>query len=499
MQKKTIRAVSMILAALMAAPMLFACGKKPVDSAAATDDPADTTPKVEELEVPDTKYDGAEFHILTAGHVAYMDFGFTAEDETILGQAQYKREQTVNQSYDVVIKVTQAEEKKSTNGAGPGWRNINKAVSSSSVDYHLGIIGGYDVSNLAEANNLYDLNSLKHIDTSKSWWDQNANNDLTINGMLFYTNGSLTAAYSESTFVIYVNKTLATAELGADVDLYQMVKDGKWTIDKLAEYSRTISEDLNGDDKMDGNDKYGLYVWDDSMLGMMGAAGTKSATVQEDGTIALTLYNDNTINMFNKFIDIATDTAYACQYQRAALKPAEGAIAAFQNGKALFWQTSNTNTKNLRDMEADFGVLPYPKLSEDQDRYYSTIAPYNSQFICVPLYLDGQEEYVGHITEALAYHGQKITWPACYEQTLKGSFARDEGTYDMLDIIYNNYGYDIGYYYQVGGFTSVLMNLLRQSDRGFASKYEASAPAAEAELKAINDNYKIVLEWWTQD
>ena len=42
--------------------------------------------------------------------------------------------------------------------------------------------------------------------------------------MLFYTNGSLTAAYSESTFVIYVNKALATAELGADVDLYQMVK-----------------------------------------------------------------------------------------------------------------------------------------------------------------------------------------------------------------------------------------------------------------------------------
>ena len=495
MQKKTIRVVCMMLVLLMVVPMMFACGKTEDTKAPVTDN-VDTTPKEEELEVPDTKYDGAEFHILTAGHVAYMDFGFAAEDETILGQAQYKREQTVNQAYDVVIKITQAEEKKSTGGAGPGWRNINKAVSSSSVDYHLGIIGGYDVSNLAEANNLYDLNSLKHIDTSKSWWDQNANNDLTINGRLFYTNGSLTAAYSESTFVIYVNKALATAELGADVDLYQLVKDGKWTIDKLAEFSRTISEDLNGDDKMDGNDKYGLYVWDDSMLGMMGAAGTKSCTVQEDGTIALTLYNDNTLNMFNKFIDIATDTAYALQYQRSQYKPAEGVIAAFQNGKALFWQTSNTNTKNLRDMEADFGVLPYPKLSENQERYYSTIAPYNSQFICVPLYLDGQEEYVGHITEALAYHGQKIVWPACYEQTLKGSFARDEGTYDMLDIIYNNYGYDIGYYYQVGGFTSVLMDLLRKSDRGFASKYEAAATAAEGELKAINDNYKIVLEWW---
>lgn len=497
MQKKTLRAVCLLLSALMVVPMLFACGKPAETTKEANG--ADSNVVTEEKNVfndPKTTYDGEEFRILTAGHVAYMDFGFEAEEESILGQAQYQREQTINQAYDITITVTKAEEKASTNGAGPGFRNLQKAATTNSLDYHLGIIGGYDVSNLAEANHLYDINSLKYINTENSWWDQNANKDLSINDMLFYTNGSLTAAYSESTFVIYVNKALATEELGEDVDIYQLVKDGKWTIDKLAEFSRTVTEDVNGDDKMNGADKYGLYVWDDSMLGMMAAAGTRIATVQEDGSIALTLSNDNTINMFNKFMDIACDTAYALQYQRAELKPAEGVIKAFQANRALFWQTSNVNTKQLRDMEAEFGILPYPKLSEDQERYYSTIAPYNSQFICVPIFTDGKEDYISHITEALAYYGEKMVWPACYEQTLKGAFARDEGTIDMLDIIYDNYGYDIGFYYNVGGFTSVLMNLLRQRDRGFASKYEATAPSAETELKAINANFQQVLEWW---
>ena len=496
MQKKTLRAVCSILAALTVAPMLFSCNNgsttKDTTNTVVSQTPVEGDEKFED---PGYTYGGADFSIYSAGHVAYEDFGFEAEDATPLGRAQYEREMLINQTYDVNIIFKAEVEKASTNGNGPGYKNIQKAVSSNSVDYHLCIIGGYDVANLAMSNNLYDLNSLDIVDTSKSWWDQNANEDLTINGMLFFTNGSLTAAYSESTFVIYVNKALATEKIPG-VDLYKLVSDKQWTIDKLNELSRTVSEDLDGDTVMGKDDRYGLYVWDDSILGMFAAGGTKVATVTEDGTIALTLNTDNTVNMFNKYMDIAGNSAYALRYQVSGYKPTDGVIVAFQKGNALFWATSNTNTAKLRDMESDFGILPYPMLNEEQGRYYSMIAPYNSQFICVPMFLDGMDIYVGHITEALAYNGKISIWPACYEQTLKGAFARDEGTYEMLDIIYSSYGYDIGHYYLIGNYNTVMMNLIRQNSTDFASKYQEAEDNALQKLKTINDNYKEVQSWW---
>lgn len=498
MQKRTIRAVCAVIALLMLVPMMFACNNEgeTETSGNQTINPGQVETK-EELVLPENhKYDGETFTVLTAGNVAYNDFDFTEEEESVLGQAQYKRVQVILQENDVIIEPIK-DENKSSFGAGPGYKRISEAVIAEDITYHLGVIGGYDVAKLAEGNYLYDLNSLPYVETSKSWWDQNANDDLTINGMLFFTNGSLTAAYSQSTYTIYLNKALAEEAIPG-VDIYQIVKDMKWTIDKLGEFSKTVSEDLGGNGVMDPSDRYGLYVWDDSILGMMGAAGTKCATVGEDGKIQLTLYNDNTLNMFNKFTEIAYNKEYALTYQRFNSSQLNGGVVVgFQENRALLWATSNTNTAKIRDMEASFGIIPYPMLSEEQGRYYSTIAPYNSQFICVPFMTDDDiAEMVGVVTESLAYYGKTITWPACYEQTLKGAFARDDGTMEMLDIIYGSYVYDIGYYYQIGSYHSEMMKLLRAYSNTFNSMYETSRESAQQQLDTINANYAEVLNEW---
>ncbi len=314
--------------------------------------------------------------------------------------------------------------------------------------------------------------------------------------MLFFTNGSLTAAYSQSTFVIYINNTLAKQALGG-VDVYETVREGKWTIDKLTEWAKTVSADMDGDGVQTYKDRFGLYVWDDSVMGMMGASGTKVATVGSDGKLSLTLNTTNGFNMFNKFTDIAYNEEYALTYQRYT--NSFNVVNAFQEDMALMWATSNTNTAKIREMDSSFGILPYPKLSEDQSRYYSTIAPYNSQFLCIPYIYDEDEmNFIGVITESLAYYGKTITWPACYDQTLKGAFARDDGTLDMLDIIYSNYIYDIGYYYQIGKYHDGLMNLIRGKQTTFSSMYESSKASAESRLEIINKAYEEAISEWKE-
>ena len=516
------RLIAFIMCATMLLPLVVGCGEDAGDTTAAggentsavqsgdaTGDGSDPTEPAEQLVLPENmNYDGASFHVLTAGNVAYNDFGYDEDSAGLnaISEAQYRRIMLMEQEYGVKI-TSERKQNNNSYGNGPGYQAMAIAVSSEADTYQLGIIGGYDVAALARNDYLYDINSLPWVETSKSWWDQNANKDLAIGDLLLFTNGSLTAAYSESTFAFYFNKELAKAHLTEEQNPYQLVRDGKWTVDKLAELSRTVSEEIVVDDIMDYNDRFGIYVWADSMIGMVEAAGSKICTVVKDGSVFLSLDNDKTVNMINAYADLAYDTQYSLEYQsqlKANGIPAETVYTMWSEDKALFWASSTNNLARIRAIEGDFGILPYPKLSEDQTRYYSTIAPYNSQFICVPLYLDGKQEFVGSVIEALAYHGKQIVTPAVYDTTLKGAYARDEESYDMLDIIFGSYGYDFGLYYRIGGaanggYTDLLLNLIRHKSTAFASGYNSRLSVAEEELEELNANFKELITYWENE
>ena len=442
----------------------------------------------EKLGVPESEdFGGETFSILTAGNVAYEDFTFDEESSLALENAQYKRKKLVEQSYHIVIEETV--KKSNSFGGGPGFIQISTDVNAGDCNFDLALIAGYDVSVLAYSGFLYDLNSVPGIDLSKSWWDQRANESLSVNDVMFFTTGDITTSDNQYAYVILFNKELREAYNLENP--YQLVYDNKWTMDKFAELCKTVTEDLNQDGLMDINDRFGVMVWDDAVMGIVNAAGQRCCTIAEDGMIELTLYNETTIEALEKFFDIAYDTQYAITYQRLTNKPA----TMWKNNQGLFWMTTMQNVPMLREMESDFGVLPYPKLSETQDSYHSTLSSYNSQFICVPL-IQNDLVRTGIITEALAYHGKQIVSPAYYDVNLVGQSTRDEESKDMLDIIFDTLVFDIGYFYQVGKYNEQLMNLVRSYDTSFTSMYETNKAAAQSLLDRINEAYQIAVSEW---
>ena len=206
------RLTALLLGALMLMPCIAGCTGKDAQTTANSDVSTDAvTDAVETVSLPENmNYDGARFSVLTAGNVAYNDFDYDEDSAgvNVVSEAQYRRLVLMEEKYGVKVE-SERKQNNSSYGNGPGYQALAVAVSSEMDTYHLGIIGGYDVAALARNNYLYDINSLKWVDTTKSWWDQNANNDLSIKGLLLFTNGALTAAYSESTFAFYFNKDLA--------------------------------------------------------------------------------------------------------------------------------------------------------------------------------------------------------------------------------------------------------------------------------------------------
>ena len=55
---------------------------------------------------------------------------------------------------------------------------------------------------------------------------------------------------------MYFDKKLA--EDNGIEDIYRLFDDGKWTLDKFDELSKTAGADLNGDNRMDLEDQYGF-------------------------------------------------------------------------------------------------------------------------------------------------------------------------------------------------------------------------------------------------
>ena len=487
--------ISLILAFIFTALLLVNCGDKadtPTSSADTTAAAENTETQAEtELkpDLPDVDYGGKTFEILTAGNwsndwTEIYDFTADEQDGTPVNDAVYLRNRAVEAQFNITIKEIN-NMGSSVGGTGKGGKFIEKSVMAGDNAYEASQMGAYDVSVLAYKGFVVDLNSVKWLNLQNPWWDQKANSDLTIRDMMFYTTGDISTLDNDCTFCILFNKKLI-ADNSLD-DPYTLVRDGSWTIDKFVSMAGSLSRDLNGDSKMDQNDMYGFCIWQDSMMGMVNAAGEKFATINQDGNIELTLNTEKTVNMLDKYIPLAYDRnlTYSIYHSPDEIEK------MFANDQVMFYTRYLCIIKKYRNMDTDFGLLPYPKYDESQESYYHTVAPYGCSFICVPMVVEDLE-MSGAILEAMAYESVDTVTKAYYDITLEGKTLRDEESTEVLDIILKTRVFDIGQFYQIGTYNERIMDLFRKNDKDFASMYAKHEAAALKLIGEINEAFAAI-------
>ncbi len=485
-----------LLLCLAAALLITACAdasEPAADTVSASDTaPTTQTPGVtEDIAIPDVPADadfnGHTFTFLITGNTENNwqknDFHAPEENGDVFNDARYRRNLAVEERFN--IKIATDEQYGQTKGAGSGYKTIEKSVMAGDTAYDAGMIAGYDCATLAYSGLLYDLCDLPYIDLSQRWWDQRVNEDLTINGKLYYTTGDISTADNDATGAILFNKKIVQ-----DYDLpdpYAMVREGKWTISAMVEMGKGIAADINGDAKYDKNDRYAAIIWDDTMMGIINAAGVKCATVRDDGTLELTFYNERLLSMFEQYRDAYYDNAQAYAYQRVSYDITDP-VSMFANDQSLFFFQLLDLVTYFRDMKTDFGILPLPKLDEEQERYYSTVGSWHSVFLCAPA-VQADAERTGIILEALAAESYNTVTPAYYEKTLIGKYIRDDESEEMLDIILSSHVYDLGWFYQIGKYCDEVLYMWMEKDEDLTSRYEKHKKAADNDIIRINEAF----------
>ncbi len=239
--------------------------------------------------------------------------------------------------------------------------------------------------------------------------------------------------------------------------------------------------DLNGDSKMDKNDSYG-YISSCSQ-NFLWAGGGHITAKDENNRPYVDFMNEKMLSIFDKAYEITNNEFTHSENEWFN----ETAIEMFQEGRGIFYSSQVIRVSDLREVEWDFGILPYPKYDSEQENYYSYVDGHASM-ICVPLVLEN-EEYSGMILEALSYESYKNILPIYYDVVLNTKLVRDENSANMLDIIRESKTFDFGYVYGNWNVTFMFQNMIFNKQTDLASSYAKNEKLENKTIEKIIEVY----------
>lgn len=486
------KALCICLAYLMLLPLAFCgCSGKQEDTKAnhgtdvqsvtetETTDPEAT--KVED-ELPEANYKGRIIRVLV---VDRGQSDFYTEDHEInesMHDAVYNRNLNVSERYGVKFEVVVETEE----GASS---KLSNSVKAGSDDYDICFLHMVNGAANALNNDVLAFDELPYVNLSKPWWDKSVSDGFSIKNHLMMINGDISPFSFGTTACMLFNKKLFEAN---DFEMpYQLVKDGKWTLDKVNELTKDFSKDKDGDGNIttDGSDQFGLTAW---FLGLpyafyYGSGGMLIQKDQDDVPYYESQLERDT-NIYEKIYDIVITNKANYETQTWNV-PGD----VFSSGRALMFVGSLNDVTRFRDMNDDFGILPVPKYDEEQKEYRSYVDG-SSAMICVPATVKpADRECVSIILEALASESYKIVTPVFVEKMLKRKAARDSDSAGMIDYVVRNRVFDMGYVYMYNGIGSYVRELLISGKKDVAStlkRYEKSTIARCKQIvKAFEKSY----------
>ena len=348
---------------------------------------------------------------------------------------------------------------------------IQRQVTSGSADYHISTARIQSLPNTVTKGYLVNLYDMPHMDLTKPWYDERCIRDASYYGLLYYVTGDMIILDDDSTGSMVFNKQLIT-----DYHLetpYDLVQEGTWTLDKMSEMANAVAEDLNGNGEVDiEEDRFGILWQRDAIVSFMHGSEARIVDKNADGDPEYTITSEHANDVFDKIDRIFFDPAVVQNMHNYSSKYPDiyvGEANIFRANNALFMWMRMRVAQNLRDMEADFGIIPVPKYDEAQGAYYSTVTKYTAATVCIPNTAAIDWEMTGAVVELMSAEGHYGLHEAYYDNNLGNKISRDIQSTEMLDLIFSNRIYDAGEIYNLGSISDNLYSRSAQKEINLAT------------------------------
>lgn len=479
---------ALVLSLALAVGAFMSCGDVAITddmtTLATTADEAQETIKVD--------FGGAEFRVLNFDQLWNMCFTIDASEQNgePLNDAIYLRNRKAEEALgfrfvESVFTNNGNQEKELTDFAKNSimagddlWDVMYLPIK---IDTEL-ITGGY----------LTELSSLAELNLDVEWWDAGVNDSMTCGGRLFTATGALHLMAYDCTPVLLFNENMAE-KLGLDMP-YDSVRKGEWTVERMISYCKSAAS-LNGDEDFnwrgDGKAVYGLAAHPSVNPRFVFAAGEKFADFTDNGMLRYCLGGERSFDAASKLCGLlgqGEGTTIKASWDDFSADKG-GYMHIFASGRSMFVNVELKATQLLRDMKDTFGVLPYPKLDEDQENYQIPVSPY---FFTIPSTCR-ELPRTAFIAEYLTKSSFESVLPVYNGMVVEQKGLRNEDSIGMLDIIRKSRSIDLAEQYSLdGSLRSALGSGLFDGDARLASLLAENLTAIEAQVDKLNGYFESV-------
>lgn len=490
------KALTLILLASMLLSAMSCGSEGNPDTTTATGGDTTTEPATETTSYldnfKDKKFDGQTFTILSEHRTSQPTVPPDDQTGEVVDDALYNRDRKVEEMLGIKIEYDIHDTQ------GEPARFLRTIIAANEDVYGMVVMSMADgLNSLAPEGMLLDLNSLPNITLDADWWSKSCNKNLTFNGKQYATSGPISLAYYYSPCVIAFNQRLCDEY--QIPNLYEIVLDGKWTIDKFGEITKDIAQDLNSDGNMTADDDFFAFACDEltGQAFYIGCGGTQTE-MGADGKPTLTMNSAKNTDILDKIVSVVAkdDMRLLTEGVKAEGSniPAFNKTWHFKNAKTMLlgYNMSGIITY-LRDMKDDYGLIPMPKLDEDQAEYLTYGSPWGPVGVAVPVTVStDKQEMIGTAMEMLAYLSHTTVGTQMFNVTLKEKVSRDDNSKAMLDIIYKDVIFDLNGIHNFGSTGTTLRSCAIGAQENFSSQYASALPSAEEKLADLMKQYDAI-------
>ena len=496
--------MALALAVLTLLPTVAACGGNGNENTVTTTTAQDTTvadtselvseETTEGYDVKDNlpdnlNYNDATITILSRGREWCKDEVSVAEmTGDVIGDAVYERNTAVEERLGVKIvnKMTTDTDNYTIT------EEIRKQVQSGSDDYTLFANSVYATIMYTADNLFQDMTQLTYLDLEQPYWSQGFNKAASIGDAQYFATGAICLSTYRFTFATFFNKNMFDER--QIPYLYDVVNEGKWTIDYQRELTQNIYDDLNGDSNKDAGDRYG-FITNGDQIGVdpyWSSCELDILVKDVDNYLTYGVNQERISTAVTKINQLLWDNEGAYSVPHASADSEQETIASMfaqDQAATVTLRLIAVESEDMRNMSSQYGIVPIPKLEEEQTTYYSyvhdTVTAYG-----IPLTTVGDElEMVGAFLEALAAESYRTVMPAYYELALKVKYVSDEESVEMLDLIMDNLYVDPGILYtkKVGSFHQNMRTWIGKNNNNVVSQIKATEKIMKTQIEKLNE------------
>lgn len=357
-----------------------------------------------------------------------------------LQKSVWSRNQNIEETYGVVLRISEVTDSASA---------FSTLLAGATGEYDLVCMDYW--WKLEQSGYFYDLGNMEGIDLTQDYWYHGWNDNTTINGVAYTAVGDASLEVLQNIEVIFFNRTMAE---NRELDLYALVDDGEWTIDRMMSINREVA---NLDDAAEEHKVYGALYDKHSFRAALFSAGLKLTETAENGAIQIIAGNSKNYDIADKVASLihSNEVDYAdinCRVRDWSI---------FKNGQALFFATALVRGNELRtaNLSFDYGIVVAPKYDTESD-YVST--NYGASVFAIPL--DCKDAKMSALVlSALNYYSTDTVVTTYYDTVLRRRVGDNPENARMIDLAREKVYVDFAFIYEFGGLLSAFYTAVKDN------------------------------------